>query len=326
MLNTKEFNRLLDIDNIDLSKSDIFDIEECLERYPYFESLRFIYLKYLYNTSYDLFKQKLKKTVVLINDREKLFYYIHSDDFNMLSKTNINEVDAKSSTDLLINAFFETIGEKAGEVLDLEKQTEANISSMDYFTYLKYETNNKKINSKTEEHNKKINVKKYNDNEIEEETDIELLTDSDTFENNENHGNKKDEIYILEPVFNIEEELSSLEDLQSSESAPMKHQEIIDSFLEKEYVPLKELQKSQLVNDSDFDQDDNSVVEETTPDEGEMFFTETLSKIYIKQQRYEKAYEIIKHLSLNYPRKNIYFAEQLDFLEKLILNSKYNKK
>ncbi|MDR0976793.1 MAG: tetratricopeptide repeat protein, partial [Prevotellaceae bacterium] len=48
----------------------------------------------------------------------------------------------------------------------------------------------------------------------------------------------------------------------------------------------------------------------------------TLAKIYIKQQRYEKALEIIKKLSLNYPNKNSYFADQIRFLEKLIINAK----
>ena len=32
-------------------------------------------------------------------------------------------------------------------------------------------------------------------------------------------------------------------------------------------------------------------------------FTETLAKIYVKQQRYSKALEIIKKLSLKYPKK-----------------------
>ena len=49
-------------------------------------------------------------------------------------------------------------------------------------------------------------------------------------------------------------------------------------------------------------------------------FSESLAKIYIKQRRYDKAYEIIHSLSLNFPEKSIYFADQLRFLKKLILN------
>ena len=57
-------------------------------------------------------------------------------------------------------------------------------------------------------------------------------------------------------------------------------------------------------------------------EENEDYFTETLAKIYIKQGRYIKAMEIIRKLSLKYPKKNRYFADQIRFLEKLIINNK----
>ncbi len=52
------------------------------------------------------------------------------------------------------------------------------------------------------------------------------------------------------------------------------------------------------------------------------FLTESLAKIYIKQGRYLKALEIIKKLSLKYPEKSSYFADQIVYLEKLITNIK----
>ncbi len=54
--------------------------------------------------------------------------------------------------------------------------------------------------------------------------------------------------------------------------------------------------------------------------------SESLAKIYIKQRRYAKAFEIISNLSLKYPEKSIYFADQLRFLQKLIINQKYQNK
>lgn len=57
----------------------------------------------------------------------------------------------------------------------------------------------------------------------------------------------------------------------------------------------------------------------------EDYFTETLSRIYIKQGRYEQAIEIIRKLMLDYPKKNSYFADQIRFLEKLIINNKTTK-
>ena len=65
------------------------------------------------------------------------------------------------------------------------------------------------------------------------------------------------------------------------------------------------------------------VKETETAEDGveEEYFTETLARIYIKQGRYSRALEIIKRLSLQVPKKNAYFADQIRFLEKLIINS-----
>ena len=51
------------------------------------------------------------------------------------------------------------------------------------------------------------------------------------------------------------------------------------------------------------------------------FFTETLARIFIRQKKYDRALEIIRSLYLNYPEKNIYFADQIRFLEKLVKNN-----
>lgn len=111
-----------------------------------------------------------------------------------------------------------------------------------------------------------------------------------------------------------------------AETITLKHQSIIDSFIEKS----KEEGGIRIQIDNDrVPLPDTMITAENAGDEEldeDMFFTETLAKIYIKQKKYEKAYKIIKHLSLNYPKKNIYFADQLSFLEKLIINSKFKDK
>ncbi len=65
-----------------------------------------------------------------------------------------------------------------------------------------------------------------------------------------------------------------------------------------------------------------SLNENEDKEPAESYFTETLAKIYIKQGRYEKALEIIKRLNLNNSKKNAYFADQIRFLEKLIIITK----
>ena len=106
---------------------------------------------------------------------------------------------------------------------------------------------------------------------------------------------------------------------EQHEAAPqMKGQELIDNFINQEggRIELKEIPEylPSIAADTDLEQKDGE----------EEYFTETLAQIYIKQGRYSKALEIIKRLNLNYPKKNAYFADQIRFLEKLIINN--NKK
>lgn len=63
-----------------------------------------------------------------------------------------------------------------------------------------------------------------------------------------------------------------------------------------------------------------AIPQQTTDDS---LLSESLAKIYIRQRRYAKAYEIISNLNLNFPEKSIYFADQLRFLQKLMLAEKH---
>ena len=99
------------------------------------------------------------------------------------------------------------------------------------------------------------------------------------------------------------------------EEAPkMKGQEWIDNFLEKS-------EEQPLIASMTEEEEDETEKNEPESEE-ESYFTETLAKIYVKQQRYSKALEIITRLNLKYPEKNAYFADQIRFLEKLIINTK----
>ncbi len=53
--------------------------------------------------------------------------------------------------------------------------------------------------------------------------------------------------------------------------------------------------------------------------------SESLALLFIKRGRYERAYEIISGLSLKFPKKSAYFADQLRFLQILIKNQRLSE-
>ena len=108
---------------------------------------------------------------------------------------------------------------------------------------------------------------------------------------------------------------------EQDDSVPeMKGQNLIDSFINSDKGRIVLSEEPQYTPQLP----DTTESDENATDEG--YFTETLARIYIKQGRYSKALEIIRRLSLVYPKKNAYFADQIRFLEKLIINNSKNKK
>jgi hypothetical protein len=111
---------------------------------------------------------------------------------------------------------------------------------------------------------------------------------------------------------------------EEDEKPTMKGQDLIDTFLKQENgrILLNKLTNDDTQPEVSSEQNDT----EQKDDSEEEYFTETLARIYIRQGRYNKALEIIGRLSRKYPQKNTYFADQMRFLEKLIINSKNTSK
>jgi hypothetical protein len=107
--------------------------------------------------------------------------------------------------------------------------------------------------------------------------------------------------------------------------AKLNRQDLIDSFLENGDIRLERrplTEPSVTVGNAENESDSTASKTPKNVSPEMSYFTETLAYIYIRQRRYEKALEIIKSLSLKYPEKNIYFAAQIRFLEKLIIYTK----
>ncbi|MDD3036752.1 tetratricopeptide repeat protein [Bacteroides sp.] len=235
-----------------LNRDTLYELRNMLARYPYFQSLRLLYLKNLYILHDINFGAELRKAVLYIADRRKLFHLIEGERFTIQFKDKstaltemLKEEPSVDRTLSLIDAFLATAPE------EVTNQTSFDYS-VDYTSYLLDDT---AVTDKSAEETPKLKGYELIDNFIEK---------------SEN-----------EPVMCVKN--------------PLKEEGVVSVILSEETL--------------DSEEEDDSC------------FTETLAKIYVKQQRYSKALEIIKKLSLKYPKKNAYFADQIRFLEKLIINA-----
>ena len=242
-----------------LDKDSLYELRTLVARYPYFQTLRLLYLKNLYLLHDAAFGAELRKAVLYVADRRTLFYLIEGDRYALRPHAETtsrlladNENPGIDRTLSLIDAFLSTMPEEHSQPKELDY-------AMDYTAY--------------------------------------LLQDG-------------------EEVVGIEAQ----QEPATPDTPQLRSQGLIDDFIsqqgeaeEKEVLPESQ--------DEEAEEEDNTpVLSEEELDDS--YFTETLAKIYVKQQRYDKALEIIKRLSLNYPKKNAYFADQIRFLEKLIINAK----
>ena len=260
-----------------LNRDTLYELRTLVARYPYFQSLRLLYLKNLYVLHDINFGAELRKAVLYVSDRRVLFYLIEGDRYALHPHASAHivgkELEKEPSIDRtlsLIDAFLATVPEEHSQTTELDY-------AMDYTAYLirdDEETNETDSSSTTPTEVPKLRGQDLIDG---------FIRQSETEEGISLKLPKEDNPLLL-PL--IEEETDEAEE-------------------EKVVVA---------------DETPRSAVEETEQDDS--CFTETLAKIYIKQRRYDKALEIIKKLSLNYPKKNAYFADQIRFLEKLINNAK----
>ncbi|HPE74711.1 MAG TPA: hypothetical protein PLC80_01410 [Draconibacterium sp.] len=88
---------------------------------------------------------------------------------------------------------------------------------------------------------------------------------------------------------------------------------LIDNFLSSNQGSIRRSQKDEINAENGIRLD----IIEKSDTENEELITETLAGIYLQQKNYEKALSAYKKLSLKYPEKSIYFATQIEEIEKL---------
>ena len=292
-----------------LNRDTLYELRTLVARYPYFQSLRLLYLKNLYLLHDITFGAELRKAVLYVADRRVLFYLIEGDRYTLkpqksplLSSKVLEEEPSMDRTLSLIDAFLATVPEEHSQATELDY-------AMDYTAYLLQDdgTSDAASGDGGEQ------VPKLRGHELIDD----FLRQSESGERPLFERSAEPETAPSSPAYPETAPLSLAGTPETSASAPVS--------LENTTASSENILASSGKNADTSVSSENDVADEERPLQDSMddsCFTETLAKIYIKQHRYEKALEIIKKLSLKYPKKNAYFADQIRFLEKLIINAK----
>ena len=289
-----------------LNRDTLYELRTLVARYPYFQSLRLLYLKNLYLLHDINFGAELRKAVLYVADRRVLFYLIEGDRYilksqqpSLLSSKVMEEEPSVDRTLSLIDAFLATVPEEHPQNMELDY-------AMDYTSYLMQEdgdTEQSEADAGNEAEVPKLRGHELIDGFLlrSELTDARLLE--------------------VKPFSDTDEEEEVTPEIDVVQEEGISIQEEATATQEERTGTQEDATESPRTEKEEAEEDENPAFS-SNEELDDSCFTETLAKIYIKQHRYDKALEIIKKLSLNYPKKNAYFADQIRFLEKLIINAK----
>lgn len=277
----------------------IDDLEKICNQYPYFQSVRSIYLKKLFLDEHYKYNHQLKLVAAHTVDREILFDYI-----NQITEHKLNTPPTIPKEEPIITP--ETI--VSAENNDDITPSEVKVTSPETF----------------EEINKNVLVATETDtietSEILSEENTTPTTALSPVENTTIEPLEKPLLFTSDEKLSFNQwlQLTNTKVIQRTETTiaetPPEIQKkisIIDKFIQNN-PKIEPVKKNAPVVNNQLDLNQEISTE---------LMTETLAKVYISQKKYENAMQAYRILSLKYPEKSGYFADQI----KQIRNLQNNK-
>ncbi|MGS2764189.1 hypothetical protein [Sinomicrobium sp. M5D2P9] len=274
-------------------------LEQVIEQYPFFQSARALHLKGLKNLNSFKYNDTLKKTAAFTTDRTVLFDLITSSEFTQ-------------------NRIAQTIAGNHPDIADIEVNAQ------------EIRIEDRKLIEQTH---------------IGSEKEAEQILDPSVFMpvEKEQLSEEEQQLQLGEPLeFNRNEKHSFAEWLKLSSVQPIKREgRAGDTPLEggqkgvpKEKDVSDKSRKFRLIDkfiktnpkivpkaaDRNKEAPVVNLAKGTQTEKAELM-TETLAKIYLEQKRYKNAIQAYKILSLKYPEKSGFFADQIRAIKKLQQNN-----
>ncbi|MGL4333186.1 MAG: hypothetical protein ACRCZQ_00440 [Bacteroidales bacterium] len=275
--------------NPEESSITISQLEELIEKYPAFTAARLALVKKLQLTHHSGFVSNIQKTVVLLSDKRQLF--------QLLADKHVGW-----------NEVFELARNKE------QSKKNDTITTNDALLLIESFLNKDSVSKNQKETS---------------EARIHTTPVSDSIDELELEKEVQSSYAALNYVNNLLSADDNSDETPETNTNPLEHQDLIDKFISFSdddnsfRSTLSQVkQESEYLDEYPEETDDNAECKSIPEPSEDDLLTESLAKIYIKQKRYEKALEIIKSLSLKYPKKSVYFADQIRYLELLIANIK----
>ena len=291
-MNTSNFINLLQKPNA-ISTKEISDVRSIIDEFPYFQSARAIYLKGLNKKSSFKYNQELKITASYTTDRSVLFDFITSDEFQQNQISESIKQNIEHLKDFELND-IEDISINKSVVIDeaLRQEIKASEPILDPKLFEHKITPTKLINkdhveNKNETPEEKLQLgKPLNFNKSELHSFSEWL-----------------KITSFKPIIRKEEEQIAPD---KSNDNRLEKFDLIDKFIatKPRISPIKTEVNTQNIELEQMHQP-------------ETLMTETLARIYVEQNNYSKAIQAYKILSLKYPEKSGFFADQIQAVKDL---------
>ncbi|WP_420400894.1 hypothetical protein [Flagellimonas sp.] len=289
-MNVSDFIEVLQKSDTILSPKQTRELEGIIEEYPYFQAARALHLKGLKNLDSYKYNNALKVTAAHTADRDVLFDFITSQEFvqNNIADTIAGRApkleDKKAvSEEIEPNPEAENLLGESKEALPQNIQDAEQILSPALFK------------SKPESTESEPST----DEVTEGKADLELGKPL-PFTKKERHSFTE----WLQLTSNPMDEAN-----QESDSKRLDKRQkfdLLDKFIEN---------KPKIVPSEDSGAKVN-IKESTKMDKNELM-TQTLAKVYLEQKKYKKAIQAYKILSLKYPEKSGFFADQIRAVKKL---------
>ncbi|MGW9684071.1 hypothetical protein [Flagellimonas sp. 2504JD1-5] len=288
-MNVSDFIQILQKSNTILSPKQTRELEDIIEEYPYFQAARALHLKGLKNLDSYKYNNALKVTAAHTSDRDVLFDFITSQEFvqNNIADTIAGRVpklqDKKAvSEEITPNPATETLLGESVEALPQNVQDAEQILDPALFE-------SKKANTDV----------LIEEKQTPSEVDLEIGKPI-PFTKKEKHSFTE---WLQLTSQNPDEEgaISTNKELQKKQKF-----DLVDKFIESRPKIVPNDESSTKIN-----------IKESVKMDKNQLMTETLAKVYLEQKKYKKAIQAFKILSLKYPEKSGFFADQIRAVKKL---------